>query len=400
MTAAAAARPVLVSLIVNAGGEDGHPLPYNQAVGAAARQLGWDHIAAIPTTCQMRQLPAGWRQVLHRVTYRPARGGWLGGRLGRRDGLPEWGSVWRSAQTIAAYLRAEVVPRDQPAIVFIEFFIFAHLIALALALLRVPRGRLSVWLLYRIDIHTQPTARLYRLLNGVVAALVGGRLTLLTDSAGLGRSLEALFKRPVQVVPIPHTQPDQAVQPPDLPTAAPGHQASTGRSPGAVRGDKGLDRLRALTQRTGPAARRVWLAAAEGAQLAETPGGCRVLALPNALPRAAYMGWMQAADLVLLPYALSSYAERTSGIFVEAIVAGKPAPVTPGTWMAHEALAHDLPELVVDWDKGDPWPALVALTEDVSVRQRLGAMQAHYRAYHSVQGYAACLEKLWPPPTA
>ncbi len=393
MTTAATTRPVLVSLIVNAGGEDGHPIPYNAAVGAAARELGWDHLAAIPTTCQVRHLPAGWRQVLHRVTYRPARGGWWG----QRDGLPEWGSVWRSAQTITDYLRAEVLPREQPAILFIEFFIFAHLIALALALLRVPRGRLSVWLLYRIDIYKQPTARLYRLLNTLLAGLVGGRLTLLTDSALLARPLKALFKRPVAVVPIPHTAADVAVQPPDLPDTAPGERPVVAWWPGAVRGDKGLDQLRTLTQQTGPAAQRVWLVAAEGAQLTATPGGCRVLALPNALPRAEYMGWMQAVDLVLLPYALSSYAERTSGIFVEAIVAGKPAPVTAGSWMAAEALAHNLPELVVDWDAADLWPTLVALTQNAEVRRRLAAMQAHYRAYHCVQGYAAGLEKLWPP---
>jgi hypothetical protein len=391
MTSSAESTPVLVSIIANVGSEEGHHLPYNQAAGQAARQLGWDHLAAIPTTCAIRELPAGWRQTLHRVTYRPVRGG----QLGQRDGLPEWTSVWRSAQTIRAYLQDEVLPREQPAILFMEFFIFAHLLALVLAVFGLPRQQVSVWLLYGLNLQMQPTRSLYRLLHGLLERLLGGRLTLLTDNAQLVAPLTNVFRRPVHVVPIPLASTDEAVSAPALPAPAPGERPVLAWWPGAVRADKGLDRLHALAHQTGSEARRVWLAASEGAALTATPGGCRVLALPAALPRPAYLGWMQAADLVLLPYALSSYAGRTSGIFVEAIAAGKPAPVTAGTWMAHEALAHNLPELVVDWDGEEVWPALFALTENADVARRLQAMQAHYQAYHSVAGYAACMAELW-----
>ena len=391
MTAAHPRPPVVVSLIVNAGSEEGHPIPYNQAVGDAARQLGWDHLAAYPATCHLSQVPPGWQPALHRITY--STGG--GSLLGQRSGLPQWGSVWRAAQSIRAYLRANVLPREQPVILFIEFFIFAHLLALVLALLGLPQQRLSVWLLYRLDIHKQPTRRLYRVLNDLIAWLVRGRLTLLTDSALLARPLHALFARPVQIVPIPHTQLSGPAHRPGHPTGPTGEPLLLAWWPGAVRGDKGIDQLRALARQAAPAAQRVCLAATEAAQLAAVPGGCQVRLLPGGMPRADYLGWLQAADLILLPYDASSYAERTSGIFVEAIAAGKAAPVTPGTWMAHEAIANGLPELVIDWRAGNVWDNLVRLAEDTSVQSRLAAMASRYQAYHSVNSFSAWMAQQW-----
>src|SRR5258708_27214760 len=197
--ASGSAVPVLVSLIVNVGSEGGHPIPYNQAVGRAARRLGWDHLAALPASTRVGQLPEGWSAVLERIQYSQGSGAALGQR-----GWPNPLSVWRCAQTLRHYLRTAVLPRRQPAILFIEFFIFAHLAALVLAILALPRGNLSISLLYRIDIQRQPTWRLYRLLNGLLCRLVGGRFRLLTDSQLLAQALEPALGQPLRVVPIPH----------------------------------------------------------------------------------------------------------------------------------------------------------------------------------------------------
>jgi glycosyltransferase involved in cell wall biosynthesis len=146
-----------------------------------------------------------------------------------------------------------------------------------------------------------------------------------------------------------------------------------------------------LTRHTGPAAQLVQLVAAAGARLAPTPGGCQIRLLPDQLPRADYWGWMRDADLILLPYDLS-YVERTSGIFVEAIAAGKPVLVTAETWMAHELLAHGLRELIVDWSGPDIWERLVCLARDPGLRARLAPMQAAYLRFHSQDGYASALQ--------
>ena len=303
--------------------------------------------------------------------------------------------MWRSAETLRDYLRSTVLLRRQPIILFIEFFIFAHLAALVLALLPLPRGNLSIWLLYRIDIQRQPTRRLYRLLNGVLRRLVGGRLRLLTDSQLLANALEPALGQPLQVVPIPHAAANGPVIPPTIPCKQRRREITICWWPGAMREDKGLDVLRSLASQAGPAAHQACLVAASITGLQTVRGGCQVHLVPNELSRPEYQGWMAAADIILLPYALSSYIERTSGIFVEAITAGKLAPVTAGTWMASELLAHDLPELVVDWESPVIWDVLLALVHNNDLLPRLAAMQIYYRQYHSEDNYAACLARLY-----
>jgi glycosyltransferase involved in cell wall biosynthesis len=384
------AVPVLVSLIVNVGSEGGHPIPYNQAVGRAVQRLGWDHLAALPVKTRLKQLPAGWSAVLERIRYSQGSGSGLGQR-----GWPDWSSVWRSAQTIRDYLRIVVLPRRQPAILFIEFFIFAHLAALALALWQLPRDNLSMWLLYRIDIQRQPTRWLYRLFNVMLRRLLGGRFRLLTDSQLLAQALEPALGEPLRVVPIPHAVASGPICPPAIPAKERRPDLTIFWWPGAVRADKGLEVLRSLAAQPNAAAREACMVAADATGLQAVPGGCQVQLVTDELSRPEYQGWMAAADVVLLPYTLSSYVERTSGIFVEAIAAGKVAPTTAGTWMAGELLAHGLPELVVDWNSPAIWETLLALAHNEDFRPRLAAMQARYREYHSEDNYAACLAELY-----
>lgn len=47
-----------------------------------------------------------------------------------------------------------------------------------------------------------------------------------------------------------------------------------------------------------------------------------------------YKHWLSQMDIILAPYDQNSYAARSSGVFAEAIAAGKPTVVTSGTWMA------------------------------------------------------------------
>jgi glycosyltransferase involved in cell wall biosynthesis len=56
------------------------------------------------------------------------------------------------------------------------------------------------------------------------------------------------------------------------------------------------------------------------------------------LGRREYLDLLASADVVLLPYHLDHYARRTSGVFCEALVAGKPVITTEGSWMSGEIL--------------------------------------------------------------
>ena len=71
------------------------------------------------------------------------------------------------------------------------------------------------------------------------------------------------------------------------------------------------------------------LAVSTSADLQPVPGGCTTIALNNDLTQQEYGSWLLSCDFVLLPYLAHEYAERTSGPFVEAIVAGKPPLILP-----------------------------------------------------------------------
>ena len=378
--------PLLISVMFRIGGKDGHAFTYNKAVGEAAARIGWEHRAAVHAGCTVRPLPPGWKVCLETINYRHLSLPLLFGRTI----FPDFGTVRRAVGSVVGYLRDEILPQRRRAVLFLEFFTVTELAILILALAQVPRDQLAVCLLYRMDVHRQPTRRLYRLLNGILRRQVGAaRFILLSDSQPLAESLTELFGQPLRVMPIPHGSPPagEAVNAPRWEAARP---AVVAWWPGRPSADKGLAIMARLTQRASPEARQVQVVAAAGSGLTPTPGGCQVRLIPNELSNADYWGWMLAADLILLPYDLS-YAERTSGIFVEAIAAGKPAATTAGTWMAGELLAHGLPELIVDWSQADVWQRLVCLARDDGMRARLEAMQAAYLREHSLESYARAL---------
>ena len=52
--------------------------------------------------------------------------------------------------------------------------------------------------------------------------------------------------------------------------------------------------------------------------------------------KAAYFSELFRSHCILLPYDPTSYAVRTSTVFIEALALGRPVITTNGTWMAHE----------------------------------------------------------------
>ena len=70
---------------------------------------------------------------------------------------------------------------------------------------------------------------------------------------------------------------------------------------------------------------------------ADPPGNVRLVS--EALSSEAYAELLASADIVATPYWRSIYEARTSGVFLEAVAAGKPVVCTAETWMADE-LAH------------------------------------------------------------
>jgi hypothetical protein len=217
------------------------------------------------------------------------------------------------------------------------------------------------------------------------------QVVLLTDSRLLEQTFRRAFAQPVHTLPIPHT----------AGVTVCGSDPTSDDEircwwPGPPRRNKGLERIRELATRTEPAlAVRLQLMLSRRAGLA-APAGCpvRIEPLPDPLSEAEYAAAMMRSEVILLPYDPSWYRDATSGIFVEAVCAGKLPLVSQHTWMAHELAAFGLERLALDWSRRDLLQEIARLHRDGDARARLQHMRRSYLAYHNPRSYGLVLSAL------
>lgn len=341
------------------------------------RARGWGVHVAVPRRAHIRTLPEGWQYAL----TPPA----------TRENSPQ--SVARFARSLRAYLapilRNHNAATDQN-IIFLETFALPHLVALIVALLGLPRKQVSVWLLYRFGFQNRQKARVYRVLNWVLAKLLHGQLLLLTDSALMQTDLHNTLNRRVELIPVVPTLLSDLTPQPPVPRED--HRLWCWW-PGRPLPEKGFDDIQRFTQ-TQACSQDIVLLLDETPQLQKHPQGCEIKPLPNGLPRADYLSLLNQVEAVLLPYQPSTYGKRTSGIFTEAISLGKTTFVTPNTWAAHELARFGLSEWVLDWHRPDLLCEIKRLCASSHLKTQLAHMQDHYRAYHCQHGFGEAFEAL------
>ena len=173
--------------------------------------------------------------------------------------------------------------------------------------------------------------------------------------------------------------------------------------PGQAAADKGLDIVRRLASTVSTEAQQLCVVADESARIEAVPGGSAIRLLKKGMPREDYSGWLRAIDVALVPSKPESYANRTSGIFGDAIALGKPPVVTAGTWMAHELRRFGLGELVLDWGAPDIIGTLLRLPSDQAMLAKLAVLTQAYADFHSRRGYARVIRSVYqdakPPQT-
>lgn len=183
------------------------------------------------------------------------------------------------------------------------------------------------------------------------AADVDGRLLMATDSDRLSADYGRLVDQEMGVLPIPHT---------NLYEFGTDQRSSRGElhlvSLGNARDEKGiLEILRAIMQlheRGILAGLRFTVqindiyAPTTQTEIVEVIAAIKALRLTNVrfidapLSTMDYYAVLDAADVVLLPYWSSIYRSRTSGVFAEALGAGKVAIVSEDTWMGDQVVAY------------------------------------------------------------
>ena len=278
------------------------------------------------------------------------------------------------------------------SIVFAHTFIDRQFLGLALLplLLCWKRSNSYVYLLrYQPSFYATAPARVaFRILEFLAAWC---RVRLASDSNRLAIQLEELTSLPIEVLPIPHVPPVLNTGTVARPTARPCRLVSLGNA----RDEKGIfeileairilhrqgysDRFHFVLQ-CNDAAKDV--ADAIAAFQAERNPNCEFLF--ETLDSVSYYQHLQSADVVLLPYWRSIYTARTSGVFMEALSAGKPVIVTRDTWMNDQLAQHGAGVLCNDRDPIDLALAIRQAAEELPALAQLAIDRCEiWRAIHN-----------------
>ncbi len=370
--------PELISVMYCLNTQQGHIYGYNRTLGEVARSIGWTHTGWARAAAQVGPLPIGWRLC-------------LGTPVARQGVIAKFIALVRTQMQLLRELRSE-----QP-VLFLEWFDYIHLISLAIALVLTRRPQnLRMWIMFRLGLHSARGRLMYRAMLRVYEMLLcRDRVALLSDSEKVARNNETMLGRPLYVLPIPHTAVPSSA---DIDAAqalrralAPG--AIVCWWPGQPAAEKGLDVIRRIAASEAAGAERIQLVIAEAADVKHI-GRTQVRRVASALPHAEYAAWMAAADVILLPYDPVAYSERTSGIFTEAVAAGRMPLVSEGTWMADELLRHGLPEFIVDWARPDLLEHILDMARDERAWARIRQFGETYRSYHCERNFAVELDAL------
>jgi glycosyltransferase involved in cell wall biosynthesis len=108
-----------------------------------------------------------------------------------------------------------------------------------------------------------------------------------------------------------------------------------------------------------------------------------------------YISMLESADVIVLPYHLDKYRDRTSGILCEALVAGKPVLATEDSWMSSELTRAGLGWLVPERNVDALAQAICRAVREYEVEARKSLRLApQYRAKFSAENFIQNLTRL------
>jgi hypothetical protein len=384
---------VLISLALFDCGGIGHNYEYISAVSDAADKIEWQHYVALPINFDSSNLRKNWNACL------------FGCR--RLNDQPEniIIKIFRLtlnslilAKSIHQYLNNTLskIESNSSSIIFVDSFKPPELLAFAISLFFLSRKELKVWLLYRHDDYQKLLFGLfYKIINNIIKnKVLENNFMILTDSEKLQRSLTAYFKKAVHLVPIPHTQNLQNITIKN-PTKNIDDQIILAWWCGNPNLEKGLKVIQELVNSSDPFAKYLHFFLSEKSDLPNINNNIKITYLSAYLTRQEYLQQLMTVDILLLPYDSEIYRERTSGVFVEAICAGKIPFVTQGTWMATELISYNLSELIIDWTKNNVFESMFTIADNTITRRKIMTMRDRYLKFHSVEAYAKQMQQIF-----
>ncbi|MCH9610037.1 MAG: hypothetical protein S4CHLAM81_08510 [Chlamydiales bacterium] len=329
--------------------EKGHQLYYHTVCQKAVESLGLQYRAYIPRKNNLPQVPVEWK--LH---FPPPYS-----REHKRDYLQSCYRLFKEA--------------EEPRIFFIETIMRRDMRYFSMAALRYGRREDKICMLFRDNNllkkgrDRQEVLLFLRLLR----LKFKENLSLFTDTSNLSTFFSEKTGYAFHTLPIPHfdLDPSDECEPIVL-------------LPGEPRREKGGHLLRDLAG----SFEGMLFACSESMPVGD-------LHFSNSLPREEYVGWLKRSSVIILPYEASQYRYRSSGIFVEGISLGKLVLVPDGCWMADELRKYDLEDLIVDFGK-PLGQQTKKMCENLTIREKLGAMQRSYLALHTPESFGRKLDEV------
>jgi len=127
-------------------------------------------------------------------------------------------------------------------------------------------------------------------------------------------------------------------------------------------------------------------------QLQSLPPAYGVTLLTEPLSSDAYFRLLLAADVVVIPYDAAAYRARSSGVFAEALAAGKPVIVPEGTWMADELRRSGVRLGVIYRDARDLAGSLEKILEEYAFYE--AAVRDHSRRWSNCHAPKTLLKQM------
>ena len=386
--------PILISLVLFDCGGIGHNYEYVNAVCDATTQIDWRHYAALPSNFNGVDLKENWNACLvgcRRLSNHKENLFLKTIRLTLRS--------FKLAKSIHQYLyKCLSAPDNSQIIIFIDSFKPPELLAFVISLLFLPKKQLIIWLLYRHDDYQKKIIGIfYKIMNNLIEINVSKQnFVILTDSEKLNNSLTKYFNRQIYVMPIPHTQNI-------APSIGKEIRSITSNSDdssilawwcGNPNPEKGLAIIQRLVTVFDEFSKQFNLFLSEATHISNKTNDITLTFLPAYLTRQQYLEQLSKIDILLLPYNSNIYKERTSGVFVEGVCAGKIPFVTQGTWMATELIKYNLSELIIDWEQNDVITSIYKLAKDSDIQRKVTQMQNVYVIKHSILSYSQCMKEI------
>jgi hypothetical protein len=334
----------------------GHDLAYHGALHQLKGDLIKEVVTYIPKSHALGELPPTWQQFFSQPKS--------------RFGV----FPFRLFDYTRMYLLAKT-----PTVIFLETFNVQDFIAFFISTFLWASGQHTVCVLYRDGKEWSVWRKqLQQRISRWFQKRLGSRYIALTDSELVANSLG----KKTTVVPIPH-----------VPVNTTSFKAATPLIlwfPGAPRVEKGIEQIRHLVKTQ--VDDEVLLFISEEANIRGSQ--FKITFLEKFIPREKYLEILDRAHVILLPYDDTLYRSRTSGPFVEAIVAGKWVVTTKGTWMAYELTRFGLEELIVDWANPCLLQEIRKTIGSALVQGKMDKMAKSYREFHSQSKFEDVLKEV------